>query len=180
MSTEQIIWTVVIVVAVLALIGLAVAFMRKRSARDDRNRAEELRDHADRRAAVIPEADARAREVEAQAEQSRLRAERDAERAREARDELRQQEALVEDRVRAADRLDPEVDHKSDDYSPEVPTPDREDTDTGVQPTEPTDTTPRDEATGVDDKVLRHRLGDDSPGDTGDNPAGDTGGTHRA
>ena len=70
MTTQQIIWTVVIVVAALALIGFIVSSMRKRSREDNRARAAELRDQADSRAAVIPDAQARAQEAEAQAEQA--------------------------------------------------------------------------------------------------------------
>ena len=32
-------------------------------------------------------------------------------------------EATVEDRVREADRVDPDVDHRSEDYQPETPAP---------------------------------------------------------
>lgn len=118
MTTEQIIWIVVIVVAALALIGLIVSSMRKRSQQDNRARAAEIREQADTKAAVIPEAEARAKAEEARAEEVRLEAERAEERAREARGAVAQEEALHEDRIRAADRLDPDVDHKAKDYTP--------------------------------------------------------------
>lgn len=118
MTTEQIIWIVVIVVAALALIGLIVSSMRKRSQQDNRARAAEIREQADTKAAVIPEAAARARTEEARAEEVRLEAERAEERARQARGAVAQEEALHEDRIRAADRLDPDVDHKAKDYTP--------------------------------------------------------------
>ena len=118
MTTEQIIWIVVIVVAALALIGLIVSSMRKRMQQDNRARAAEIREQAGTKAAVIPEAEARARAEEARAEEVRLKAERAEERAREARGALAQEEALHEDRIRAADRLDPDVDHKAKDYTP--------------------------------------------------------------
>lgn len=120
MTTEQIIWTVVIVVAALALIGFIVASMRKRSQQDNRARAAELREQAEAKAAVIPDAQARAQEAEAKAEQVRLQAERAEQRAQEARAETAQREALHEDQIRAADRLDPDVDHKAKDYTPDT------------------------------------------------------------
>ena len=118
MTTEQIIWIVVIAVAALAIIGLIVSSMRKRSQQDNRARAAEIREQAEAKAAVIPEAQARAEAEEARAEQVRLEAERAEERAREARGAVAQEEALHEDRIRAADRLDPDVDHKAKDYTP--------------------------------------------------------------
>lgn len=120
MTTEQIIWTVVIVVAVLALIGFIVAAMRKKSQHTKETRAAELRQEAQQRAAVIPDAQVRAKESEAAAERARLEAERAEERAVAARTEAAQHEAAVEDQVRAADRVDPRVDHKSGDYRPDT------------------------------------------------------------
>jgi FtsZ-interacting cell division protein ZipA len=119
-TTEQIIWTVVIVVAVLALIGFIVAAMRKKSQHTKETRAAELRQEAQQRAAVIPDAQVRAKESEAAAERARLEAERAEERAVAARTEAAQHEAAVEDQVRAADRVDPRVDHKSGDYRPDT------------------------------------------------------------
>ncbi len=118
MTTEQIIWIVVIAVAALALIGLIVSSMRKRSQQDNRARAAEIREEAEAKAAVIPAAQAKAQAEEARAEQVRLEAERAEERAREARGAVAQEEAFHEDRLRAADRLDPDVDHKAKDYTP--------------------------------------------------------------
>jgi hypothetical protein len=117
-TTEQIIWIVVIAVAALAIIGFIVSSMRKRSQQDNRVRAAEIREQAEAKAAVIPEAQAKAQAEEARAEQVRLEAERAEERAREARGAVAQEEALHEDRIRAADRLDPDVDHKAEDYAP--------------------------------------------------------------
>jgi hypothetical protein len=117
-TTEQIIWIVVIAVAALAIIGFIVSSMRKRSQQDNRARAAEIREQAEAEAAVIPAAQARAEAEEARAEQVRLEAELAEERAREARGAVAQEEALHEDRIRAADRLDPDVDHKAKDYAP--------------------------------------------------------------
>lgn len=121
MNLTQIVWTVVIILAALVLVGLVAVSMRRRSLADNKARAEELREQADRRAAAdLPAAEARAREAEARAEQARLAAERAEQRAEAAELELAQQRALHEDRVRAADRLDPDVDHRSDDYAPQT------------------------------------------------------------
>jgi predicted Holliday junction resolvase-like endonuclease len=119
-TTEQIIWTVVIVVAVLALIAFIVSAMRKKSQHTKETRAAELRQEAQQRAAVIPDAQVRAKESEAEAERKRLEAEQAAERAQAARTEVVQHEATVEEQVREADRLDPNVDHKSRDYTPDT------------------------------------------------------------
>lgn len=121
MTTTQIIWTVVIIVAALALLGLVMASMRKKNAADNRARAEQLRERADTRAAAgLPDADAEARKAAAEAEQARLAAERAEERAAAAQQGLVQQQAMHEDRIRAADRLDPDVDHRADDYTPDT------------------------------------------------------------
>ena len=65
------------------------------------------------RAAVIPDAQVRAKESEAEAERARLEAEQAAERAQEARGEVVQEEATVRGAGCAgADRLDPDVNHK--------------------------------------------------------------------
>jgi predicted Holliday junction resolvase-like endonuclease len=119
-TTEQIIWTVVIIVAVLALIAFIVSAMRKKSQHTKETRAAELRQEAQQRAAVIPDAQVRAKESEAEAERKRLEAEQAAERAQAARTEVVQHEATVEEQVREADRLDPRVDHKSSDYTPDT------------------------------------------------------------
>ena len=59
-----------------------------------------------------------AHEAEVRAEAARLEAERARREADEASTALAQQEAVREDRLREADRLDPTVDHKADDYRP--------------------------------------------------------------
>jgi predicted Holliday junction resolvase-like endonuclease len=119
-TTEQIIWTVVIIVAVLALIAFIVSAMRKKSQHTKETHAAELRQEAQQRAAVIPDAQVRAKESEAEAERARLEAEEAAERARAARTEVVQHEATVEEQVREADRLDPNVNHKASDYTPDT------------------------------------------------------------
>ncbi len=120
MTTQQIIWTVVIVVAALALIAFIVASMRKRNRQANETRAGELRQEAQQSAAVIPDAQVRAKETAAEAERARLEAQHAEERAHAARTEVVQHEAVVEEQVREADRLDPEVNHRSKDYTPDT------------------------------------------------------------
>ncbi len=123
MTTTQVIWLVVIVVAALALIGLVVSSMRKKSQQDNRARASQLREQADTQAAGLPDARASAEQAETKAEQARLEAQRAEEQAASARTEVAQQQATHEDQIRAADRLDPDVKHTAKDYAPEVGTP---------------------------------------------------------
>ncbi len=123
MSTSQIIWIVVIVVAALALIAVVVVSMRSKSRQDNKVRASHLRDQADTQAAGLPDAQAKAEQAEARAEQARLEAQRVEEQAADARLSVDRQQAAHEDQIRAADRLDPDVDHKSKDYSPQVVAP---------------------------------------------------------
>ena len=57
-----------------------------------------------------------AQEAEARAQQARAQAERAEAEAHEARTVHQVEEAEHEDRIREADRIDPQVDHKADDY----------------------------------------------------------------
>lgn len=121
MDTETIIWIVVaVVVALVVLALLGWAFGKKRKL-DHRERASELRSDVQARSGGIVESDRDARAAQADAERARLEAERADARAREARVARDQERAELEDRVREADRVDPDVDHKADDYRPDVP-----------------------------------------------------------
>lgn len=121
METSTIIWIVVLVVIALILIGL-VMMMRGRNREANRSRAEQLREQADSRATTLPEDRARADEAAAAAERKRLEAERAEREATEARVAADQQDAMRENKFRAADRLDPDVDHTSSDYRPNTHT----------------------------------------------------------
>ena len=117
-ETETLVLIVLVLVAVAAIAAL-VMFMRAKRRRDDAARADELRDQADLGAArTLPDAEVQAQRTEADAEQARIAAQRAEERAREARTGVVQEEAHHEDKVRAADRLDPRVDDTADDYAP--------------------------------------------------------------
>lgn len=120
MNTTTVIVIVVIVVVVIALIGLVAASMRKKNRQDNAARAGQLREEADTRAAAIPETQAEAKVAQAQAEKARLESQRAEERATEASQAAAQQQAAHEDQIRAADRLDPDVDTRAEDYSPQT------------------------------------------------------------
>ena len=64
----------------------------------------------------------KAREAELEAERKRLEAERAEAEAERARQGHLQEHAKIEDQVREADRVDPDVDHRSPDYVPETST----------------------------------------------------------
>jgi FtsZ-interacting cell division protein ZipA len=169
MSTTEIIWIIVIAVAALVLIGLIVVSMRKKSVADNREQAALLRERADTQAADLPDAQARAEQAATQAEHARLEAQRAEERAAAVRTEADQQRAIHEDQIRAADRLDPDVDTQAPDYSPDV-----------VDPAGPSDV-PADAAYADPDTgrvSVRHRLEGDAPEESDDQPDGG-GGTHR-
>ncbi|HXH79999.1 hypothetical protein [Nocardioides sp.] len=123
MDNEQIIWIVVIALAALVLIGLIVAAMRKKSTESKRVQAQQLREEAHGGAAGLPDAQARADQAATQAEHKRLEAERAEKEALRVRTELDQERARYEDQVRAADRLDPDVNHKAKDYTPQAADP---------------------------------------------------------
>ncbi|PKH37844.1 serine/threonine protein kinase [Nocardioides alpinus] len=115
--------TTFIVIAVIVLVVLAVAayVIRQKNRESNIARAEQLRTQAAAEAqSTLPPAQDRAAEAEARAEEARVAAERARAEAEEARVAASQAEAAHESQVRAADRLDPRVDHKADDYAPQV------------------------------------------------------------
>lgn len=115
--------TTFIVIAVIVLVGLAVAayVIRQKNREANIARADQLRTQAATQAqATLPPTQDTAAEAEAKAEEARVVAERAQAEAEEARVAASQAEAVHEGQVRAADRLDPRVDHKADDYAPQV------------------------------------------------------------
>ena len=179
MTTSQIVWIVVIALAALILIGLIVGSMRKKNKDANRERAGQLRERADTQAAGLPDARARADQAQAQAERARLEAERAEEHSATVRSEVDQEQAVHEEHIRAADRLDPDVNHRAKDYSPTVVHP-AGPSHIPTEPTEPTDTTPRNGTIGTDSDTLHHRLDGDAPGEPDQHPDDDTDVTHRA
>ncbi len=115
--------TTFIVIAVIVLVVIAVAayLIRKKNRESNIAKADELRTQAATRAqSSLPPAQDKAAEAEARAEEARAAAERAKAEADEARVVASQAEAEHEAQVRDADRLDPRVDHKADDYAPQV------------------------------------------------------------
>ena len=130
MDLWQIIVLVVVVLVVLAAIAALMSRRRQaqrlQEAEVHRSGArEELRDLQHQRADADA-AEARAQAAKAEAERAELA-------AREARETEQLQHARAEDRIREADRLDPRVDHTSDDYQPgyDRVVPDQQTTDPG-------------------------------------------------
>ncbi len=117
MSSEQIIWVLVAIVVVGALIGVAMMASKRRSATVEhrRHEAEQLREDAAAGASGLTASQAQAQQARAEAEAAQAR-------ATQAEHGAAMDEATVEDRVREADRLDPDVDHRSEEYQPEAPT----------------------------------------------------------
>ncbi len=114
------VWIIVIIIAVLVLIGLAVAMSGKRKDAQKRQHAEELRHDARAQQGSVQQEELRAREAELEAERKQVEAERAEAEAERARQGHLQEHAKVEDQVREADRVDPDVDHRSSDYAPET------------------------------------------------------------
>ncbi|GAA5106719.1 hypothetical protein GCM10023339_03990 [Alloalcanivorax gelatiniphagus] len=116
--------TTLIVLIVIVLVVIAVAaflVIRKKNREADAARADQLRTQAATQAqSTIPPAKERAASAEAEAERARAVAAQAEAEAHEARLAAQQVEASHESQVRAADRLDPRVDHKADDYEPQV------------------------------------------------------------
>ena len=147
--------TLIIVLVIIAVVIALAAFLaRKKNREANAARADQLRSQAAAEAqTTIAPAQERAAAAEAEAEQARAAAAKAEAEAQEARLAAQQVEATHEGQVRAADRIDPRVDHKADDYAPQVagtadqtPTPPSQvNADTATQPTtteQPTAETP--------------------------------------
>lgn len=99
--------TVIIVVVVLVVVAVvAILALRAMRTRDDqrRHRADQLRSKAAAQSGTVDVARAEADRAEQQAAEARLAAD--------------VEEARQEDSLRAADTLDPDVDHRADGYRP--------------------------------------------------------------
>ena len=127
MTDEQLIWLIVAIVAVLAILGLLAWMAKHRKAQQleqDRIRAQEIRSEAATKTTAVQDSSLQAREAELQAERARLDAETAERRAAEAQQGAAVEEAQYEDRLREADRVDPDVNVRADDYTPAAPVPD--------------------------------------------------------
>jgi hypothetical protein len=184
MDTSEIIYLVVAILVLLAIAAAVLMMLRKKRRQQDIEHATRLRQEAEHHATDIPQTRAKAKEAEAQAEQARLEAERAEQRAMEADQAAAQTQAAHEDRLRTADRLDPHVDTKSEDYRPDTGAVDasgrssshRGDPDTVQDTVQDPDYVRAVDADGrpVDDRVRP------VDGTTTDNDRGAGGGSHRA
>ena len=159
---------IVIAVIVLVVIGVAAYVISQRNREANIARADQLRTQAATQAqSTLPPTQDRAAEAEARAAEARAAAERAEAEAEEARVAAAQAEAQHEGQVRAADRLDPRVDHRSDDYAPQVggtvdqqPTPPAEaNAEPPAPASEPARPPPRTPAEQTGDGRRRHRPG---------------------
>lgn len=118
MSSTTVLVIVLVVLAVLALGAALASLARRRRQERRRSQAEGLRRDASGDSTGVAHAQVEAREAEARAERKRLEAERAEAQAAEAHRGAQMERARHEDVLREADRLDPEVDHRADDYRP--------------------------------------------------------------
>lgn len=126
MDNDTVIWIIVAIVialVLLALVAMAVRRKQQRDADDRRVHAEQLRQRVTATSPDLTEAQLRAQEAEAQARLARTEAQRADQRAAEEQQRMAAEEAHREDLVREADRVDPDVDHRAEDYSPGVDDP---------------------------------------------------------
>lgn len=108
---------VVVVVALVLILGsLRGSRMRRRA-----EHASEMRREAQAKAPDIAASRQQLGEAETQAAAARMQAEKAEREAAAARDALAHDEASQEDLLREADRVDPSVNHRSDDYRPTPP-----------------------------------------------------------
>jgi hypothetical protein len=113
------IWVIVIVVVVVAIAAVVSMAGRRRTAQH-RTRAEELRTEATGQAGGLTESQRAAEEAKAKADLAQAEAERAREQASSAEQSHQVEQASYEDKLREADRLDPDVDTRSKDYQPSV------------------------------------------------------------
>ena len=115
-------WLILIVVVLVVVAAVAWAVMGNRRKEAHREQAMELREDAVQSTAAIDASRREAEEAAARAEVARAEAERAEQDASLAQQGVVQEEARVEDRLREADRVDPDVDTRSEEYRPGEPT----------------------------------------------------------
>ena len=111
-------WIILIVVISWWLPPLPCALMGNRRTEAQREQATELREEAAQSAASVEASRREAEEAAARAEVARAEAARAEQDAAQAQQGVQVEEARVEDRVRTADHVDPDVDTRSEDYPP--------------------------------------------------------------
>ena len=113
-------WVIIILIVLAVLLAAALIYtaMKRKKNEVARQRAGELRSEAATSATAKQEQEARAREAEAEAERVRAQADKLDARAQSERTSYDQTRATQEDRLREADRLDPDVNHRDPNYTP--------------------------------------------------------------
>jgi FtsZ-interacting cell division protein ZipA len=101
-------WIIVLVVVLVLLAVVVAAMMRNRKHEQRRAQAGQLRQEAASRSDEIARSEQEARAAEARAEAARLEAQRAEEQATEARRGVEMDQAHQEDRIREANRVDPD------------------------------------------------------------------------
>jgi type II secretory pathway pseudopilin PulG len=116
MDTSTWIWIIVAILVVLIIVGVIAAMAGKKRQESHRTRAGELREQAGAQATGVQQREADARGTSARAEQARAEADRLSAEARDKESTAAEYRENQADSLREADRLDPDVDTKSDDY----------------------------------------------------------------
>lgn len=110
MNTTQLMWIVIIVVVILAILGFAFYFGRRRSLAIHRTQAAELRQAAQDDELTAREVDAKAARAVADAKQSEVDAARSRQEAVERQHEADAVRSHADDQARQADDVDPDTD----------------------------------------------------------------------
>jgi FtsZ-interacting cell division protein ZipA len=113
--------TVIVIIVVIAIVLVAIAALmaaRRRKQEQQRQQAAEVRAAATEHTETIKSSHEDLSVAESRADVARAEAERADQEAAEARRKLEMDQAVQEDRLREADRIDPDVDYRADDYEP--------------------------------------------------------------
>ena len=110
MNTTQVTWLVIVVVVILAILGFALYFGRRRRLANHRTQAAELRQTAQDDELTAREVDAKAARAVADAKQSEVDAARSRQEAVERQHEADAVRSHAEDQTRQADDVDPDID----------------------------------------------------------------------
>ena len=137
-------WIILILVILVVAAAAAYAVMNNRRKGAKREEAMQLREEAAQTTASVDHSQREAQEAAARAEVARAEAARAEEEAARAQQGMQVEEARVEDRVRTADHIDPDVDTRSEDYRPEAPPTTAPETGGGTTYADPDDRTATD------------------------------------
>lgn len=109
---------IIIAVVVVLVLGVAAYLATRQRHTKHRQVAAEIRSEADFHRTEIDQSSQQAAEAAARADLARAEAERVEQEAAEAQRRLEMDQARHEDVLREADSIDPDVDHRADDYRP--------------------------------------------------------------